>query len=42
MKGLIQEWILEFLGAEDIGDLPPAGLERRARGGPPSPGPTAE
>lgn len=42
VKALIQEWILEFLAAEEIGGLPPAGLRSRHRGASPDQGPTAE
>lgn len=42
VKALTQEWILEFLGAEEIGGLPPAGLRSRPRGASPDQGPTTE
>lgn len=42
VKALTQEWILELLGAEEIGGLPPAGLRSRPRGASPDQGPTTE
>lgn len=42
VRRLIQEWVLEFLSAEEIGALPPAGPESRRCGAPPDTGPTTE